>query len=147
MVDKPGAAELAIAEPVARVVIGAMRNWSRNVLLWNLAADASFGPHTGDGGCPVCEGAITLAGDKVQRILAYYTIAQASKFVPPGSVRIASSASELDGVANVAFRTPEGGYALLVANTGNVAQTFAIVFDGKEAAATLPAGAAATYAW
>lgn len=29
-------------------------NWSRNVLLWNLAADPFSGPHTSNGGCPGC---------------------------------------------------------------------------------------------
>jgi glucosylceramidase len=35
---------IGIAEPVRRVMIGAMRNWCRNVLLWNLAADPQNGP-------------------------------------------------------------------------------------------------------
>jgi glucosylceramidase len=54
VVDKPGDTMLRIAEPVARLIVGAPRNWSRNVLLWNLAADPNFGPHTNNGGCPVC---------------------------------------------------------------------------------------------
>jgi glucosylceramidase len=147
VVDKPGATDLAIAGPEQRVVIGAMRNWSRNVLLWNLAADPQFGPHTPNGGCPVCEGAITLDGNSVQRNLAYYAIAQASKFVRPGAVRIASSPSEPPGLADVAFRTGGGQFALIVANSSDTAQTFAIVFHGQEAEETLPAGAAATYTW
>ncbi len=147
VVDKPGATDLAIAGPEQRVVIGAMRNWSRNVLLWNLAADPQFGPHTPDGGCPVCEGAITLDGNTVQRNLAYYAIAQASKFVRPGSVRVASSPSDPDALADVAFRTTQGHFALIVANSSGTAQDFAIVFHGQEADETLPAGAAATYTW
>jgi glucosylceramidase len=39
------------------VIIGSMRNWSRNALEWNVANDASFGPHT-PGGCTQCKGAI-----------------------------------------------------------------------------------------
>src|SRR5260370_35727531 len=84
-----------IAESIQRVVIGATRNWSRNVLLWNLAGDPKFGPHTSDGGCPICQGALTLDGDNVQRNIAYYTVAQLSKVVPPNSVRIDST--ELGG--------------------------------------------------
>ena len=76
--DAPAA---GIAEPVARLMIGAPENWSRNVLLWNLAADPQNGPHTNDGGCPVCAGAITLDGDKVTRLVGYYAAAHASKFV------------------------------------------------------------------
>ena len=147
VVDRPAATDLAIAEPLQRVLIGAMRNWSRNVLLWNLAADPHFGPHTSNGGCPMCEGAITLDGNAVQRNLAYYTVAQASKFVRPGSVRVASSPSDADGLADVAFRTQDGHYALIVANSSDESQSFAIVFHGQEADESLSPGAAATYTW
>ena len=134
-----------IAEPVAHIVIGATRNWSRNVLLWNLAADPSFGPHTNDGGCPVCQGAITLSGDTVTRNIAFYTVAHASRFVPPGSVRIASTApTELP---NVAFATPQHTIVLVAANPTSAPQTFGITFHGKAVSATLEAGAAATFVW
>jgi glucosylceramidase len=64
VVDDPRkGTELRIARPVKEIVIGATRNWSRNVLLWNLAADPQFGPHTNDGGCPVCEGAARSGED------------------------------------------------------------------------------------
>ena len=76
----------AVAAPVSVIVIGAMRNWSRNILLWNLAADSQFGPHTIDGGCPICQGAITIDGDKVTKNIAFHTIAQVSRFVLPGSI-------------------------------------------------------------
>ena len=39
----------------------------------------------------MCQGAITIDGDKVTRNIAYYAVAHASKFVRPGSVRIAST--------------------------------------------------------
>lgn len=151
IVDHPDATDLAVASSVSRVVIGAMRNWSRNVLLWNLAADPSFGPHTADGGCPVCEGAVTINGDSVQRNLAFYTVAHASKFVPPGSVRIASDPSTPGDLTDVAFKTPDGSpngsIVLIVANTSQHAEKFGIVYHGSEATASLPAGAVATYVW
>ena len=34
---------------IKNVIIGSMRNWSRNALEWNLANDPSFGPHTPGG--------------------------------------------------------------------------------------------------
>ncbi len=77
---------------VRTLLIGATRNWARTVLEWNLAADPQQNPHT-PGGCTECRGALTLAGDTVTREDAYYIIAHASKFVRPGSVRIASTAS------------------------------------------------------
>ena len=89
-----GEGPLGIAEPVRRVMIGATRNWSRNVLLWNLAADPQNGPHTNNGGCTGCSGAITLDGDSAPKNVAFYVLEHFSQFVPPGSVRIASSEME-----------------------------------------------------
>src|SRR5665213_4525912 len=66
-----------IGEQVARLIIGATRNWSRNVLLWNLAADKENKPHTDNGGCTMCEGALTINGNQFSRNLAYYVVAQA----------------------------------------------------------------------
>jgi len=141
-----GATDLGIAEPVARVMIGATTNWAKNVLLWNLAADPQNGPHTNDGGCPVCSGAITLDGDKVTRNLAYYVTAHFTGFVPPGSVRIGTQADDVD-LPNVAFRTPGGGHVLVVSNTASDDAKFSIAYNSKFAAINLPAGAVATYTW
>ena len=134
-----------IARPVSWVVIGATRHWSRNVLLWNLAADSQAGPHTNDGGCTGCYGALTIDGNNVKRNIAYYTIAQVSKFVPDGSVRIDSNSSDL--LPNVAFRTPQGKIVLLVANTGAAPAYFGVRFHGKALKTSLGAGAVGTYVW
>ena len=147
VIDEKSDQGLAIARPVSHVVIGATENWSRNVLLWNLAADPQFGPHTSNGGCPICEGAITLDGDKVTRNLAFYSVAHASKFVPPGSVRVGSDAASTDLPPHVAFRTPEGKHVVIVANPGTEPKAFNIGFGGKVIHTSLGAGAAATYTW
>jgi glucosylceramidase len=141
---RPGG-PLAIAESVRRVLIGATRNWSRNVLLWNLAADPHFGPHTNNGGCTMCVGAITLDGNTATRNLAYYAIAHFSKFVPPGSLRVGSS--ELDQLADVAFLTPDGKVVLVIANTGNFAKTFQVRYHGRAFTTTLPSESVGTYVW
>ena len=128
---------------VSTLIIGATRNWSRNVLEWNLAADANYGPHT-DGGCTTCLGALTI-GSGVIRNVAYYIIGHASKFVRPGAVRIASNiTSQLD---NVAFKTPDGKTALIVVNSASTPQTFNIQYNGKIVTTSLTNGAVATYIW
>jgi glucosylceramidase len=142
---RPNATVIGIAEPVNRVLIGATRNWSRNVLLWNLAADPKAGPHTNNGGCTRCFGAITLDGDNATFNVAYYALAHFSKFVGPGSVRIGSS--ELEQLYDVAFLTPSGKIVLVVANTGNFAKKFQIVYHGKSLATTLPEESVGTYVW
>jgi glucosylceramidase len=143
--EHSGSDTLNIARPVARIVIGVTRNWSKNVLLWNLAADPQFGPHTSDGGCTGCQGALTIDGNDVTRNLAYYTIAHASKFVPAGSVRIGSN--DLDNLSNVAFKTPAGREVLIVANTSGSSQTFNVSYHKKAFTSALAAGAVATYIW
>jgi glucosylceramidase len=134
-----------VANPEERIVIGALRNWSKNVILWNIAADKFNQPHTPNGGCPTCQGAITIEGDSVSRNLAYYTIAHVSKFIPPNSVRIESSLP--DAVSDVAFQTPDGKIVLVVANKGKEVQNFNIVYKSKTLPAVLNAGSVATYVW
>jgi glucosylceramidase len=147
IIEKPGELPFKIQESVSRVVIGATRNWAENVLLWNLAADPHNGPHTSDGGCPICQGAVTLDGDTVSRNLAFYTIAQVSKFVPPGSVRIQSTGPAENDLAEVAFERPDGKKVLLVANRTAAPYTFEVRFHSKAVHTTLPAGAVSTYIW
>jgi glucosylceramidase len=128
---------------VSTLIIGATRNWSRNVLEWNLAADPSYGPHT-VGGCVTCLGAITVS-PAVTRNVAYYIIGHASKFVSPGSVRIASNIT--DDLQNVAFKTPEGKTVLIVANGNNAETSFNIQSKGKTVTAALAGGAVGTFVW
>ena len=129
---------------VKNLIVGATRNWSRNVLEWNLAADPEFNPHTDDGGCTMCMGALTI-GDSVIRNVSYYIIAHASKFVPPGSVRVASNITE--GLHNVAFVTPEGNTVLVVVNDNDADKQFAIKSANGFAETTLPAGGVGTFVW
>jgi glucosylceramidase len=130
---------------VKNLIIGATRNWSRNVLEWNLAADPNFDPHTNDGGCDSCQGALTIAEGSVTRNVSYYIIAHASKFVPMGSVRVASNL--VDGLPNVAFITPEGKKVLIALNETNENKTFSIHFNDQTASTNLTAGAVATFVW
>ena len=134
-----------IAVAVSRVPIGSTRNWSKNVLFWNLAADPQNGPHTNDGGCTGCSGAITIDGDKVTRNLAYYALAHFSKFVPAGSIRIQSS--EAEQLSTVAFLRPDGKVALVTANVGNFDKTFRVRYHGKAFVTALPSESVATYVW
>jgi len=127
------------------VVIGSMRNYSRNALEWNVANNGSFEPHT-PGGCTMCKGAITITStDNFQRNVAYYIIAHASKFVPAGSTRIASNNS--GNLQNVAFVTPSGSKVLIVENDGSTNEIFNIKFNGKWVTTSLPAGGVGTYTW
>ena len=125
------------------VVIGSMRNWSKVALEWNLANDPAYGPHTA-GGCTQCLGALTI-GSTITRNVAYYIIAHASKFVPPGSVRIGSNTS--GNLVNVAFKTPAGKKVLIVLNEGQSDASFNLKLADKWAILSLSAGSVGTYLW
>jgi glucosylceramidase len=129
---------------VKNVIIGSMRNWSRNALEWNLANDASYGPHT-PGGCTTCKGALTIAGSSVTRNVGYYIVAHASKFVPAGSVRIASSVTNV--LQTAAFMTPQKKKVLIVENDDQAPDTYNLRFNGKWVSTTIPAGGVCTYVW
>ena len=127
------------------VIIGSMRNWSKVALEWNLANDPNFKPHT-EGGCSTCKGAITvLSTEAFTRNVSYYIIAHASKFVPPGSVRIYSTVK--GSLYNVSFITPIGEKILIVLNNGTGSEIFNIKYKGKWTTTSLNAGDVATYTW
>ena len=128
---------------VKHLVVGATRNWARNVLEWNLASDPQFHPHT-DGGCTMCKGALTIGTD-VERNVSYYIIAHASKFVRPESVRVGSTV--VAGLPNVSFITPAGKKVLIVVNDSEVVRNFNIGFKEKLAEVSLAGGAVGTFVW
>ena len=125
------------------VVIGSMRNWSKIALEWNLANNASFGPHT-PGGCTQCKGALTMnSSESFVRNVAYYIIAHASKFVPSGSTRISSNIQ--GNLNNVAFKTPSGKIIVLVVNDGNTNEVFNIKYNGRWFTTSLQSGSVGTF--
>jgi len=127
------------------VIIGSMRNWSKVALEWNLANDANFGPHT-PGGCTTCKGAITINNsDSYERNVSYYIIAHASKFVPPGSVRIAST--QKGNINSIAFKTPAGKKVLILENDGDANENCTIEFNQKLFSTSLDGGSVATFIW
>lgn len=126
------------------VIIGSMRNWSKIALEWNLASDPSYGPHT-PGGCTECKGGITINASVVSRNVGYYIIAHASKFVPAGSVRIASTTGV--SLHSVAFVRPDGKKVLIVLNDSGSNTSFNIKYKGKWAVTSLPGATVGTYVW
>ncbi|MDB5148736.1 MAG: glucan endo,6-beta-glucosidase, partial [Mucilaginibacter sp.] len=129
---------------VNTLIIGATRNWSRNVLEWNLAADPNNNPHTA-GGCSTCLGGITVSGTSITRNVGYYIIGHASKFVRPGAVRISSNLS--GSIQNVAFKNSDGSKVLIALNSGSSSSSFKVKWGAESFTYTLAAGAVATFKW
>ena len=134
----------------AAELIAVIRNWSKSYVLWALATDQNRGPHVG--GCDTCRGLLTIDTSdpgiaSVKPELDYYVLGQASKFLLPGAVRIASDEPAGTPLKDVAFRNPNGTVVLYTLNAGTRSQNLRIVFHGKTTATTLPAGSVATFIW
>ncbi|HEY3483021.1 MAG TPA: glycoside hydrolase family 30 beta sandwich domain-containing protein [Streptomyces sp.] len=132
--------------------IGAMNNWARSMIFWNIALDENHGPHTG--GCTGCDGTVDIdsATGAVTYTGNYYTLAHFSRFVRPGAVRIAASVAAAQGdpapLQASAFAGPDGGTALVVYNpSATAAHTTTISGPGVQVTTSVAPGATVTYTW
>ena len=131
---------------VGNLMIGAIRNGARSVLLWNLALDENHGPR--NGGCTDCRGVVTVnvAQGTVRYEVEYYVLGHLSAFVVPGAHRIDSTT--LPGrIETVAFRNPDASKVLLALNAGAGSTTFAVRSAGRSFRFTLAPGAVVTFRW
>ena len=131
-------------------LIAVTRNWARSYVLWALATDQNHGPFVG--GCDTCRGLVTIdltdpAHPKVKPEADYYVLGQASKFLLPGAVRIASDEPADTKLKDVAFRNPNGTVVLYALNAGTTGQDLRIGFRKKVVVTTIPAGSVATFVW
>lgn len=123
------------------VVIGALNNEAKTVLEWNLANDSSFGPHT-PGGCTECLGALTIS-NQIQKNVAYYILAQISKFVPLGAQRIGLHLPI--GISGVAFARKDHKKVLLLLNEYDTEKRYQIKVNKQFVEINIPAKSAITY--
>jgi glucosylceramidase len=127
------------------LTVGAVRNWAKTVITWNLALDPAGGPHKG--GCDTCIGVVTVdpATGQATPTADYYVLGHVTRFIRPGAVRIGSTVA--GNAWNVAFRNPDGTIVLVVVNDdwGTTAQSFNVSGAGAPFSYTLPAGAVATF--
>jgi glucosylceramidase len=127
-----------------KLVIGGANNWSRGVLLWNLALDPDHGPHKG--GCADCRGVVTIdpATGTITRNVEYYVLGHASRYVLRGAYRVGVTHGE--GIEAAAFLNPNGSrVAILHRTSGDGPVTVAL--DGVRYQLPLPTGSVATLRW
>ncbi|TAL71581.1 MAG: glycosyl hydrolase [Rhodanobacter sp.] len=128
------------------LLLGSLRHWARGVIYWNLILDQTHGPHFG--GCDLCKG-ILLVDTKtgaISRNDEYYAFAHYSRFVLPDAVRVWSTATG-DGLANVAFRNPDGSLVLVAINSNHAPRAISVRAGQTAFSYTLPAQSVATFGW
>ena len=132
-----------------RLIIEAIRNWAKSVVLWNLALDQDHQPHLG--GCGDCRGVVkidrTVSPPKITPTVDFTALAHASKFVAPGAYRIESNTWEQGNLEDVAFQNPDGSIVLVVLNSSSAPIAFNIGWKGQYASCKLEAAAVATFVW
>lgn len=132
------------------VLIGGLRNFAQTVLEWNLSSNSQLTPYT-EGGCSKCLGAVTIDGSSVQRNTAYYIVAHASRFLLPGSIRVASywdnntSGTDMESIDHVVFTTPDDNVVLLLSNRGYDDMVIGIPRRAGELQVTLRARSLTTF--
>ena len=144
-VGAPGNITTDVPFHIGHLIIGATRNWAKTVLEWILASNSKYEPHTDNGGCTLCLGAVTVDGNKVKRNPAYYIIAQAAMFVRPGAVRVASNS--VKGLPSVAFKNLNRKIVLIVLNETKNKKLFSVKYNNRFFNVSLNSNAAATLIW
>jgi len=128
------------------VMLGSVKNWSKVALEWNLATNASFGPHT-TGGCNSCLGAITInSSSNFTRNVSYYIVGHMSKVIKPGAVRIGSTTTN-SGLSNAAFKNVDGTIGLVVINNSGSSKTFDVYYKGQAFPCTLKNAGVVSFIW
>ena len=132
---------------MSNIFIGTTKNWSKNVLLWNLALNSNHGPV--NGGCTDCRGVVTVSsGGQVTKNVEYYSLAHFSKFVRPGAKRVSST--EFDNslnLKNVAFVNTDGSKVLVVLNAGGITRNMSVIVGDTKINYTVEANSVATIVW
>lgn len=144
----------------SEVMIASLRNWASAVDLWNLALNSAGGPVLAPNtGCRGCTGLATVAGRGYTLSLDYYELAQLSRFVQPGAVRVGSdhtvsyvlqpnyTTQVTPGLDDVAFANPDGTRVLFVHSTATVPMPLNVEWHGQFVTVTIPPGATTTLTW
>jgi hypothetical protein len=98
-----------------------MQNWAAGSIAWTLGSDTNNGPHL-PGGCSSCRGLVTVntnAGT-YSKTLDYYLMGQFSRFVPRGSINLATTGSHDYGGGSkfeaTAFVEADGSRTVVIQN-------------------------------
>lgn len=128
------------------IFIGTTKNWSKNVLLWNLALNPNYGPT--NNGCADCRGVVTLNGNTVTKNEEYYSIGHFSKFIRYGAHRIQSGEfNSSTGLISVAFMNEDHSKVLVVANTSGEGKTFTVKQGHRQFNYSIGGKSVATIKW
>lgn len=131
------------------IILGTVNNMGKTALAWNVASDQNWDPHTDDGGCDLCMGAITIHNQTktITRNVTYYTTAHISTVTKYGSKRIGSSGVNDGGLIYSAFKNPDGFTSLVVFNISGSQKIFDVIWNSRSFSYTLGGNTVASFKW
>ncbi|NJO15387.1 MAG: glycosyl hydrolase [Thioploca sp.] len=134
------------------LIIGAIRNWAKTVIWWNLALDQDGGPHLasacGENEGKRCRGMVTIntENNQVSYHVEYYVIGHASKFLKSEAYRIDSTT--FPGIIEtVAFQNPDNSKVLIVLNSSEESLAFGVKWKGQYFDYNLDKHSIVTFKW
>jgi len=128
-----------------QILISATQNWAKGIELWNLALDQTGGPKIGVG-CIGCTGLVKAYPSGYSYTDNYYQLAQFSRFIKPGAVRIYSTDS-VSGLGTVTFQNPDSTRVLVVYNSSQSAVHFKVTHRRLSTFSLLMPQKTVTFSW
>jgi glucosylceramidase len=126
----------------ARDIIGGLNSWLTGWVDWNIVLDTQGGPNLADNWCcaPVIARQET---DEIYFTPMYYTLAQFSKYLRPGAVRIGVE-SELEEIMVTAVENPDGSFVAVILNQTAEPLDYVLRINGKQMKLNIPGAALQT---
>jgi len=127
----------------ARDIIGGLNSWLTGWVDWNLVLDTRGGPNLAENFCcaPVIAKPET---DEVYFTPMYYALAQFSRYLRPGAVRIGLENGLGEGVMATAVANPDGSLAVVLFNPRPESLDYALRLGERHVGLTLPGEAVQT---
>jgi len=128
-------------------------NWSRSYMYWVTMTTSKLDEHNQSPYNNLDELSPTLLIEKVDNpsrwyiTPEYFLLSQFSKFIQPGSVRIACDRGSIDSITFVAFKNPDGSVLLIAVNQTYKNQSFVVKYEGRYFQTMLPQKCVGTYRW
>ena len=131
------------------IFLGTLARGGKGVTLWNLMLDDERKPYR-PGGCSSCFGAVTLSTKDHKSLVRnshYYNVAQASKVLQPGAVRLGTKGYETPGLIYQWYRNPDGSQALLLLNGGSSDVLVNFITEKSSLSCKVPSQAIQSILW
>ncbi len=113
----------------ARDIIACLNHHVDGWVDWNMVLNRQGGPNWFENWC-VAPVIVDETADEVYFTPLYYTMAQFSKFIRPGSQRIGLEVAD-EGLLATAVRNPDGTIAVALLNEGTTAKSFELRLDDQ----------------